>query len=308
MASGIIEQNVIQDLARRASGLDTEGGDRRLKEIMNRLLGDLFRAIDDLDISMNEVWGAVAYLGAAGRNNELGLIAPGIGLEHFLDLRLDEAERRAGLAGGTSRTIEGPLYITGAPLHKGMARLDDSSDDGEVLFMQGQVRDQDGKPVPGAIVDVWHANTLGNYSHFDPQQAPYNLRRRIETDAEGRYRFRTIMPSGYSTPPGGSTEQLLFAIGRHGHRPAHIHFFVEAPSFRHLTTQINIEGDPYLFEDFAFGTREDLIPAVTRVSDPELMAENQVQAPYASIDFDFVLTPAVEGVADTIVERQRAAA
>jgi catechol 1,2-dioxygenase len=308
MASGIIEQNVIQDLARRASGLDTEGGDRRLKEIMNRLLGDLFRAIDDLDISMNEVWGAVAYLGAAGRNNELGLIAPGIGLEHFLDLRLDEAERRAGLAGGTSRTIEGPLYIAGAPLHKGMARLDDSSDDGEVLFMQGQVRDQDGKPVPGAIVDVWHANTLGNYSHFDPQQAPYNLRRRIETDAEGRYRFRTIMPSGYSTPPGGSTEQLLFAIGRHGHRPAHIHFFVEAPSFRHLTTQINIEGDPYLFEDFAFGTREDLIPAVTRVSDPELMAENQVQAPYASIDFDFVLTPAVEGVADTIVERQRAAA
>jgi catechol 1,2-dioxygenase len=308
MASGIIEKNVIQDLARRASGLDTEGGDRRLKEIMNRLLGDLFQAIDDLDISMNEVWGAVSYLGAAGRNNELGLIAPGIGLEHFLDLRLDEAERRAGLAGGTSRTIEGPLYIAGAPLHNGMARLDDGSDDGEVLFMQGQVRDQHGKPVPGAIVDVWHANTLGNYSHFDPQQAPYNLRRRIATDAEGRYRFRTIMPSGYSTPPGGSTEQLLFAIGRHGHRPAHIHFFVEAPSFRHLTTQINIEGDPYLFEDFAFGTREDLVPAVTRVTDPKLMAENQVQAPYASIDFDFVLTPAVGGIVDTIVERERAAA
>jgi catechol 1,2-dioxygenase len=308
MASGIIEKSIIQDLARRASGLDTEGGDGRLKEIMNRLLGDLFQAIDDLDISMNEVWGAVAYLGAAGRNNELGLIAPGIGLEHFLDLRLDEAERRAGLAGGTSRTIEGPLYIAGAPLCKGMARLDDGSDKGEVLFMQGQVRNQDGKPVPGAIVDVWHANTLGNYSHFDPQQAPYNLRRRIETDAEGRYRFRTIMPSGYSTPPGGSTEQLLFAIGRHGHRPAHIHFFVEAPSFRHLTTQINIEGDPYLFEDFAFGTREDLIPAVTRVSDPKLMAENQVQAPYASINFDFVLTPAVEGVVGTIVERERAAA
>lgn len=308
MASGIIEKNVIQELAGRASGLDTEGGDRRLKEIMNRLLGDLFQAIDDLDISMNEVWGAVAYLGAAGRNNELGLIAPGIGLEHFLDLRLDEAERRAGLAGGTSRTIEGPLYIAGAPLHKGMARLDDGSDDGEVLFMQGQVRDQEGKTVPGAIVDVWHANTLGNYSHFDPKQAPYNLRRRIETDVEGRYRFRTIMPSGYSTPPGGSTEQLLFAIGRQGHRPAHIHFFVEAPSFRHLTTQINIDGDPYLFEDFAFGTREDLIPAVTRVSDPKLMAENQVQAPYASIDFDFVLTPAVEGVVSTIVERERAAA
>ncbi|ACM31240.1 catechol 1,2-dioxygenase [Rhizobium rhizogenes] len=308
MASGIIEKSVIQDLARRASGLDTDGGDRRIKEIMNRVLGDLFQAIDDLDISMNEVWSAVAYLGAAGRNNELGLIAPGIGLEHFLDLRLDEEERRAGLAGGTSRTIEGPLYIAGAPECQGFARLDDGSDQGEVLFMQGQVRDQNGKPVGGAVVDVWHANTLGNYSHFDPQQAPYNLRRRIVTDTEGRYRFRTIMPSGYSTPPGGSTEELLFAVGRHGHRPAHIHFFVEAPAHRHLTTQINIEGDPYLFEDFAFGTRNDLIPPVIRINDPKLMAENQVQQPYAFIEFDFVLMPAVEGVADTIVERERAKA
>ncbi|NLS05989.1 catechol 1,2-dioxygenase [Rhizobium sp. P32RR-XVIII] len=308
MAKGIIERSVIEDLASRASGLDIQGGDRRIKEIMNRLLVELFQAIDDLDISMNEVWSAVGYLGAAGRSNELGLIAPGIGLEHFLDLRLDEAERRAGLAGGTPRTIEGPLYIAGAPICHGAGRLDDGSDEGEVLFMQGQVRDQNGKPVPGAIVDVWHANTRGNYSHFDPQQAPYNLRRRIETDAQGRYQFRTIMPSGYSTPPGGSTEQLLSAIGRHGNRPAHIHFFVEAPGFRHLTTQINIEDDPYLFDDFAFGTRDDLIPPVARISDPKLMAEKQVQSPYASIDFDFVLTPAAEGLVDTIVERERVVA
>lgn len=308
MAKGLIEREVIAALARRASGIDEEGGDGRLKEIMNRLLADLFQAIDDLDISMNEVWSAVAYIGAAGRSNELGLIAPGIGLEHFLDLRLDEEERRAGLAGGTPRTIEGPLYITGAPLCQHFARLDDGSDKGEVLFMNGQVRDQNGKPVAGAVVDVWHADTRGNYSHFDPQQAPYNLRRRIVTDDEGRYRFRSIMPSGYSTPPGGNTEKLLFAIGRHGNRPAHIHFFVEAPGHRHLTTQINIEGDPYLFDDFAFGTRDDLIPPVERVSDPKAMADNQVQEPFATIEFDFVLMPAVEGVAGTVVDRERAQA
>lgn len=308
MAKGLIEREVIAALARRASGIDEEGGDGRLKEIMNRLLADLFQAIDDLDISMNEVWSAVAYIGAAGRSNELGLIAPGIGLEHFLDLRLDEEERRAGLAGGTPRTIEGPLYIAGAPLCQHFARLDDGSDKGEVLFMNGQVRDQNGKPVAGAVVDVWHADTRGNYSHFDPQQAPYNLRRRIGTDDEGRYRFRSIMPSGYSTPPGGNTEKLLFAIGRHGNRPAHIHFFVEAPGHRHLTTQINIEGDPYLFDDFAFGTRDDLIPPVERVSDPKAMADNQVQEPFATIEFDFVLMPAVEGVVGTIVDRERAQA
>ena len=131
---------------------------------------------------------------------------------------------------------------------------------------------------------------------------------RIVTDAEGRYRFRTIMPSGYSTPPGGNTEKLLFAIGRHGNRPAHIHFFVEAPGHRHLTTQINIEGDPYLFDDFAFGTRDDLIPPVERFTDPKAMADNQVQEPFATIEFDFVLMPAVEGVVGTIVDRERAQA
>ena len=91
------------------------------------------------------------------------LIVPGVVLEHFLDLRLYEAERRAGLSGGTVRTIEGPLYIAGAPLSKGEARLDDDTDDGEVLFVEGQVRDALGKPIAGAVVDVWHANTRGNY-------------------------------------------------------------------------------------------------------------------------------------------------
>ena len=126
-----------------------------------------------------------------------------------------------------------------------------------------------GNPVAGAIVDVWHANSFGFYSFFGPPQSPYNLRRRIETDREGRYRFRSIMPSGYGCPPGSNTEQLLTKLGRHGQRPAHIHFFVTAPGCRQLTTQINIDGDKYLHDDFAFGTRNDLIPPVERVSNAE---------------------------------------
>jgi catechol 1,2-dioxygenase len=76
-------------------------------------------AVDELDISMDEFWTGVAYLTQAGKQGEFGLIVPGVALEHFLDLRLDEAERCAGLTGGTARTIEGPLYIAGAPLSKG---------------------------------------------------------------------------------------------------------------------------------------------------------------------------------------------
>ena len=172
MPSNLISKDVIRDLAARAAGLDSKEGNARLKQVANRLLYDLMVAIDDLDITMDEFWAGVGYIGENAKANELGLLVPGIALEHFLDLRLDEAERRAGLAGGTTRTIEGPLYIAGAPVSKFEARLDDASDDGEVLFMEGQVRDASGKPIAGAMVDVWHANTMGNYSFFGPPQTP----------------------------------------------------------------------------------------------------------------------------------------
>ncbi|MFG1210984.1 catechol 1,2-dioxygenase [Xanthobacter flavus] len=308
MPSNIIDRKIIDTLARRAAGSGADGGNPRLKEIVHRLTHDLMVAIDELDISMDEFWTGVAYFAAAGKSDELGLIAPGLAVEHFLDLRLDEAERLAGIEGGTQRTIEGPLYVAGAPLAKGEARLDDGSDDGEVLFMEGRVTGPDGKPVAGAIVDVWHANTKGNYSHFDPGQVPFNLRRRIETDADGAYRFRTIMPAGYGCPPGSQSRLLFESLGRHAERPAHIHFFVSAPGYRKLTTQINIEGDEYLHADFAFGTRDGLIPSVTRVAEAAEVHGRGLNAPFALIGFDFTLVPEIEGAVTTEINRPRAAA
>ena len=308
MPANLIKRDVITALAARAAGLDQPAGDPRLKHVVNRLLADLMVAIDELDISMDEFWRGIAYLTQAGKQNEFGLIVPGIVLEHFLDLRLDEAERRAGLAGGTVRTIEGPLYIAGAPVSKGEARLDDGTDDGEVLFMEGQVRGVSGEPIAGAVVDVWHANTMGNYSHFDPTQAAFNLRRRIETDKDGGYRFRSIVPNGYACPPGSQTEKLLQAMGRHGNRPAHVHFFVSAPGYRKLTTQINIDGDKYLHDDFAFGTRDELIPRVDRITDAGEIHKLGLNKAFARIRFDFSLIKEVAGAPATIVAREHAEA
>ena len=308
MPANLIKKDVIVALAARAAGLDSKAGNPRVKQVLNRLLVDLMVAIDEHDISMDEFWAGVAYIGQAGKANEFGLIVPGVVIEHFLDLRLDEAERQAGLDGGTTRTIEGPLYVAGAPLSKGEARLDDGTDDGEVLFMEGQVRDTAGKPVAGAMLDVWHANTMGMYSFFDPVQATYNLRRRIETDSEGRYRFRSIMPSGYGCPPGSHTEKLLAQLGRHGQRPAHIHFFVTAPGYRQLTTQINIDGDKYLHDDFAFGTRDDLIPKVVHVTDAAEIHKAGLNKPFARIKFDFAVSKEVADAPTTIVQREHAAA
>ena len=311
MPESLIDTPEVQQLLRRAAGLDQPGGDERLKRIVHRVATEMCRIVEEFDVTPSEFWAACGYLTRLGQANEVGLLVPGLGVETFLDVVMDEKERRAGLQGGTPRTIEGPLYITDAPLEKGEARLDQDPEQGEVLFVDGQVRDTSGTPVPGAVVDVWHANTKGFYSFFDPTptpQSPYNLRRRIETDAEGRYRFRSILPSGYGCPPDGPTQELLNHLGRHGKRPAHIHFFVEAPGFRKLTTQINISDDPYLHDDFAFATREGLIPELVRHADPAEIKARGLNEPFATIRFDFELNREAANLPEAVVMREHAKA
>ena len=298
-----MDKNAIDALLRKIESTEKDHGNPRVQTIVNRIVRDLFATIEEHDVQPHEFWSAISYLTAAGQSGEYGLIAAGLGLEHFLDLRMDEQEARQGVVGGTPRTIEGPLYVAGAPETSGLARLDVDEQPGEVLFMQGQVRGADGKPLAGALVEVWHANHLGRYSFFDPSQSPYNLRRAIRTDADGRYRLRSRVPVGYSVPPDGATEKLLKALGRHGTRPAHIHFFVTAADHRKLTTQINIDGDPYLWDDFAFATREGLVPAMTKVTDPAALRSHEVEQPFYSIDFDFDLHAQRDGLPADQIER-----
>ena len=101
---------------------------------------------------------------------------------------------------------------------------------------------------------------------------------------------------------------MLDQLGRHGNRPAHIHFFVSADGHRHLTTQINIDGDEYLHDDLAFATRDELIPPVEKVSDAARIRANGLNDPFTAITFDFVLHPEVAAAPATEVHREHAPA
>jgi catechol 1,2-dioxygenase len=271
-------------------------GNPRARTIAARIIGDLFRAIDDLDITENEFWVGVDWLARLGATGQSGLITAGLGFDRLLDIRSDEADERAGRAGGTPRAIEGPLYIAGAPLSKGETRLDEGNpgEEGEVFVMEGRVLDTSGKPVANALVDVWHANALGRYSHFDPDQKEYALRRRIETDAQGNYRFRSFLPPGYAIPPNSPTAELFAALGRHGNRPAHIHFLVAAPGQRTLTTQVNIPGDTFIDDDFAFATRDGLILQIEKNTPAAGYESLGIDKPFTRSRFDFVMQKAID--------------
>ncbi len=110
---------------------------------------------------------------------------------------------------------------------------------GERIILHGRVLDEDGRPVPQTLVEIWQANAAGRYAHgvdnhaaaLDPN---FSGTGRAITDAEGRYRFLTIMPGRYP-----------FQNHYNAWRPAHVHFSLLGPNFlTRLVTQMFFPGDP----------------------------------------------------------------
>ena len=83
---------------------------------------------------------------------------------------------------------------------------------------------------------------------------------------------------------------------------------MSAPGHRKLTTQINIAGDKFLYDDFAFATREELIPGMKRNEDAAAARANGLDGPFTEIEFDFALNRETDRVPDTVVVRQHAKA
>ena len=112
---------------------------------------------------------------------------------------------------------------------------------GERIVVSGRVLDEGGRPVLGALVEMWQANSAGRYKHkLDQHQAPLDPNfdgfGRALTDAEGQYRFLTIKPGAY---PWGNHHNAW--------RPAHIHFSIFGSGLlSRLVTQMYFPGDPLL--------------------------------------------------------------
>ena len=115
---------------------------------------------------------------------------------------------------------------------------------GERIAISGRLLNEGGKPVRGALIEVWQANAAGRYKHkMDQHHAPLDPNfsgfGRTLTDAEGRYKFISIKPGAY---PWGNHANAW--------RPAHVHFSIfGAGLLSRLVTQMYFPGDPLLAYD-----------------------------------------------------------
>jgi protocatechuate 3,4-dioxygenase beta subunit len=89
-----------------------------------------------------------------------------------------------------------------------------------------------------------------------------DLRGCFRTDSDGRYYLRAVCPLGYMIPMDGPVGDMIRAQGRHGYRPAHIHFLIGAPGYREVVTALYISGDDHIESDTVFGVTESLITTV----------------------------------------------
>lgn len=137
----------------------------------------------------------------------------------------------------TPAQTEGPFYPVALPADTDADLLRNGSlryARGEAATVSGTVVDLDGRPLAGTVVEIWQCDAGGHYHHpgdGNRADAAFQGYGRVQADAQGRWRFRTLRPVPYTG------------------RTPHIHFKVRSGQRELLTTQLYVEGDPHNARD-----------------------------------------------------------
>ncbi|GIH93226.1 dioxygenase [Planobispora siamensis] len=285
-----------------AQVLDSLGGeDERLRELVASIVTHLHAFVRETGPTEAEWLRAVDFLVRTGhactdRRNEFILLSDMLGLTSAVD-----EVNHTGPPTMTPSSVEGPFHSPAPPREMGAWIAEGSERDrGEAAVVHGRVTDCDGRPLPGAVLDVWQADDAGLYDSQDAAQPEGNLRALLTTGEDGSYWFRTVRPSSYPVPTDGPVGELLRALGRHPMRPAHVHIRVEAAGHRPLTTHIFVDGDPYLGSDAAFAVKDALVAPFRPCEDPAAADRFDMKGPFLEAEFDIRLVaedlrPVAEG-------------
>lgn len=275
--------------------LKSNGGasDDRLQEVMASLVQHLHAFAREVHLTEEEWQYGIEFLTSVGQicsptRQEFILLSDTLGLSTLV-----VAQNHKKPAGCTEATVFGPFHVEDAPHYE---LGDDISNGmkGEPWYIRGKIVNQDGEPIPHARIEVWQADDAGYYDVQSPDLSEYQGRGVLQSDAQGNYYFKSIVPEAYPIPHDGPVGKMLEALNRHPWRPAHLHFMITAPGYERLVTHVFREGGDYLDSDAVFGVRSSLIADWVRHENGSTPDGDFSETPFYTMDFDFVLNAEAE--------------
>jgi hydroxyquinol 1,2-dioxygenase len=264
--------------------------DPRLREIMLSLIRHLHAFAAEVKLTWPEwehgmeLLAKAASVTGTGRNEFIAL-SDAVGFSMGV-----LAASQPKPPGATVPTLIGPFYIDEAPIFPNGADIANGAA-GQPLHVSGRVLDTAGRPIPGAIVNVWQSDERGLYDvqdNFDPDHMWG--RGRVRTDEHGRYAFWSVMPTAYPAPMDAALGDLINNTTGKFWRPAHLHFAIQTDAADPLVTHIFVRGSRYIDEDVAFGVRPALMADFIEREAGTAPDGRIMEQAYRALDYDFVLT------------------
>jgi hydroxyquinol 1,2-dioxygenase len=286
------QQEREDELVQRVLDSFADTPDARLKQIMQATVRHLHAFLRDVRLTEEEWKQGVEFLAAVGhitdhRRQEFILLSDTLGASMQTIAINNEA-----YADATEATVFGPFFVDDAP-HVERGGDIAGSAVGQPCWVEGTVRDTDGRPVSGARIEVWEADEDGFYDvQYDDGRTAG--RAHLFSDDEGGFRFWAVTPTPYPIPHDGPVGAMLAATRRSPMRASHLHFMVTAPGLRTLVTHIFVRGDDLLSSDSVFGVKESLVkefveqPADAATPDGRDLGGRT----WSRARFDIVLAPA----------------
>lgn len=285
-----VTQAVVESLANCA--------DPRFKTVMASLVKHLHAFVREVDLTEAEWAAAVQFLmetgkGSTPQRNEFVLLSDTLGVS-MLVVSLAQARKSATLKGATEATeatVEGPFYWQGAPDMPLGANIAEGVP-GEPALYRGRVTDIEGRPLAGALLDVWSGDGEGNYDVQLSNSPTMLARGRLRADDEGRYYFWSIKPSAYPIPDDLTAGTMLRKMGRQNWRPGHLHVMVSADRHVPLTTHLFVSDSKYLDSDAVFAVRNSLVVDFEKHAPGKAVDGRVMKTPYHVANYDFRLAQA----------------
>lgn len=262
--------------------------DARFKTIMSSLITHLHAFVRDVRLTDEEWMQAIQFLTAVGKacteqRQEFILLSDTLGVSSLV-LEVNHPS----VDGSLEAAVLGPFYVEGSPERPLGADLTDGMD-GEPTFYSGRVCDTEGRPIAGAVLDIWSSDGVGAYDVQKPGPFRPQGRAKLRTGTDGRYWFRSVKPADYPVPTDGPVGAMLRRMGRDPNRPGHLHLIVSAPGFERVVTQIFVADSPELERDAVFGMKHALASRFARHDPGTAPTGEPMHVPYYTVEFDMRL-------------------